>query len=314
MAKGGGSCAAAVAAACGRFVVSTAGRIVVGLIGSDIEASFSPALHEREAQMQGLPYVYLTFDLGRLGAAPEDVGQLVDSARRLGFAGLNITHPCKQLVVRHLDRVSGRASLVGAVNTVVFEEGQAVGHNTDWYGFEESFVRALPDAVMDEVVVVGAGGAGTAVAHALLTRAAGTLRVVDIDMARAEGLARALQAHYGSDRASFVAPSELARSLAGASGVVNATPVGMVGHPGVPFDPAWLRPDLWVAEVIYRPLETQLLRSARRLGCATVDGGGMAVFQAVEAFELFTGIRPDAERMLKHLDALIAEHEPASAV
>lgn len=280
---------------------------LVGLIGSGIGPSLSPALHETEAGRQGLRLLYRLIDLDVLGAGPEAVGDLVRAARDLGFDGLNITHPCKQLVIGHLDALAPQAEALGAVNTVVFEDGRAVGHNTDVTGFAASFARGLPDAPMERVVQLGAGGAGAAVAHATLTLGAGHVTVVDALPDRATDLATALNRHFGADRATAAGPDALPGLLARADGLVHATPTGMAAHPGLPLPAGLLRPELWVAEVVYRPLETELLRTARALGCAVLDGGGMAVFQAADAFRLFTGREPDGARMLAHFARLAGE-------
>jgi shikimate dehydrogenase len=277
---------------------------LVGLIGAGIGPSLSPALHEREADRQGLRYLYRRIDIDVLGVRPEAVGELVRAARDLGFDGLNITHPCKQLVIGHLDALSPQAEALGAVNTVVFENGRATGHNTDVTGFAASFARGLPDAPLERVVQLGAGGAGAAVAHATLTLGAGRVTVVDALADRAADLAAALNRHFGEGRAAAATPDRLSPLLADADGLVHATPTGMAAHPGLPLAADLLRPGLWVAEVVYRPLETELLRTARARGCATLDGGGMAVFQAVDAFRLFTGREPDAARMLTDIAEL----------
>ncbi|WP_328751773.1 shikimate dehydrogenase [Streptomyces sp. NBC_00285] len=277
---------------------------LVGLIGAGIGPSLSPALHEREADRQGLRYVYRLIDIDALGVRPEAVGELVRAARDLGFDGLNITHPCKQLVIGHLDALAPQAEALGAVNTVVFEDGRATGHNTDVTGFAASFARGLPDVPLERVVQLGAGGAGAAVAHATLTLGAGRVTVVDALADRAADLAAALNRAFGEGRATAATPDRLSRLLADADGIVHATPTGMAAHPGLPFPADLLRPALWVAEVVYRPLETELLRTARALGCATLDGGGMAVFQAADAFRLFTGREPDAARMLADITEL----------
>lgn len=277
---------------------------LVGLIGSGIGPSLSPALHEREADRQGLRYVYRLLDIDALGVGPEAVGDLVRAARDLGFDGLNITHPCKQLVIDHLDELAPQAAALGAVNTVVFEGGRAIGHNTDVTGFAASFARGLPDVPLERVVQLGAGGAGAAVAHAVLTLGAGHITVVDAMPDRAADLAAGLNRHFGAGRAAAATPDALGGLLARADGVVHATPTGMAAHPGLPFPAELLHPGLWVAEVVYRPLETELLRTARAVGCATLDGGGMAVFQAVDAFRLFTGREPDAVRMLADIAEL----------
>ncbi|MFD5257063.1 shikimate dehydrogenase [Streptomyces bobili] len=277
---------------------------LVALIGSGIGPSLSPALHEREADRQGLRYVYRLLDIDVLGVPPEAVGDLVRAARDLGFDGLNITHPCKQLVIPHLDGLAPQAEALGAVNTVVFDDGRAVGHNTDVTGFAASFARGLPDAPLERVVQLGAGGAGAAVAHATLTLGAGRVTVVDAFPERAAALADSLNRHFGAGRADSATPDRLARLLARADGVVHATPTGMAAHPGLPFPSEFLHAGLWVAEVVYRPLETELLRTARARGCAVLDGGGMAVFQAADAFRLFTGQEPDSTRMLADIAEL----------
>jgi shikimate dehydrogenase len=274
---------------------------LIGLIGSGIGPSLSPALHEREASRLGLPYVYRLIET----ESADEVGELVRAAGRLGFDGLNITHPCKQAVLPHLDGLSADAATLGAVNTVVFDDGRAIGHNTDWTGFAESFTRDLPGAPTRRVVQLGAGGAGAAVAHALLTLGTGELTVVDIDPVRARVLAAELAGRFGEGRARAAGHDDLPGLLAEADGLVHATPTGMAGHPGLPLPAELLHPGLWVADIVYRPLETELLRHARALGCRTLDGGGMVVFQAAHAFHLFTGRKPDAERMLAHLTELV---------
>jgi shikimate dehydrogenase len=274
-------------------------RYEVGLIGAGIGTSLSPALHEREAAELGLDYRYRLIDIERRGLGPEAVGELLERARRAGFRGLNVTHPCKQAVVPYLDALSEDAAALQVVNTVVFDDRRTTGHNTDSTGFAESFARGLPDAGLEHVVLLGAGGAGTAVAHAVLRLGVARLTVVDLDRERAETCVRRL-------RSARVAAGTLG-SLAEADGLIHTTPTGMEGHPGMPLDEALLHPGLWVAEVVYRPLETPLLRRAREIGCRTLDGGGMAVFQAAAALELFTGVEPDRERMLRHFAELAGE-------
>jgi shikimate dehydrogenase len=290
-----------------RPAAQTRGTFLVGLIGAGIQASLTPALHEREGAAQGLRYVYRLIDLLALGLGGEAVGELLTAAQRMGFAGLNITHPCKQLVIPFLDDLSSDARALGAVNTVVLEDGKRVGHNTDWFGFAESFRRDLVDAPRDHVVQLGAGGAGSAVAHAALTCGVKKLTIVDTVTERAQAVAESRATRFGQERVSVISPADIAAALATADGLINTTPIGMTKYPGLPLPAALLRPSLWVAEIIYFPIETELLRTARALGCRTLDGGGMVVFQAAEAFRLFTGIEPDAQRMLQHFAALNAK-------
>jgi shikimate dehydrogenase len=275
---------------------------LAGLIGAGIQASRTPAMHEQEGAAQGLRYIYKLIDLTALNIGPEALPELLTAAERLGFNGLNITFPCKQTVIPLLHELSEDARALGAVNTVVLKDGRRTGHNTDSSGFAEGFRRGLPDVKRDRVVQVGAGGAGSAVAHAAMKLGVRHLTVIDTDRAKAEQVAADLCERFGSGRAE--PGTDLAAALATADGVINTTPVGMAKIPGTPVPPELLQPELWVAEIIYFPLETELLRQARALGCRTLDGGGMAVFQAVEAFRLITGITPDAERMLRHFASM----------
>jgi shikimate dehydrogenase len=207
-------------------------------------------------------------------------------------------------VLDHLDELDPTAAALGAVNTVVFRDGMAIGHNTDTTGFARAVELGLPDVRLDRVVLVGAGGAGAACAHALLTLGAGRVEVFDLQAARAESLAAALTTRFGRGRAA--AGHSLPTKLSSVDGLVHATPTGMDNHPGLPVPAELLDERLWVADVVYRPLNTVLVESARARGCRVLDGGRMAVFQAADAFRLFTGHTPDADRMLRHLDTLEA--------
>jgi shikimate dehydrogenase len=286
----------------------TTESFLVGLIGDGVLPSLTPPMHEREGAAHGLLYLYRPIDLAVLGLVPESVGELVRSARRLGYNGLNITHPCKQLVIPHLDEVDPDAARLGAVNTVVIgADGRTVGHNTDWSGFLTAFRTGLPDAALGRVVQLGAGGAGSAVAYALLTAGVERLAIVDVDRTRAESRADELSALFPGASVEARTTAELASLLEAADGVVHCTPTGMAAHPGTPFDTSQLTPRHWVADIVYRPIETQLVRDARAAGCRVLDGGRMAVGQAVDAFRIFTGIEPDAERMRAHFLELIEE-------
>jgi shikimate dehydrogenase len=228
---------------------------------------------------------------------------LIEAARIMRFAGLNITYPCKQMVIPLLDAVSESAEAIGAVNTVVRTDDRLVGYNTDGSGWSWGFRRALPGADLSCVVLLGAGGAGSACADAVLRLGAARLRVV-VDAARAVALAARLNKHFDGTRAN--AGTDLRAALEGASGLIHATPTGMVAMPGMPCPEEWLRRAMWVSDVVYVPLETPLLMAARRVGCATADGGHMNVGQAVDGFKLFTGIEADAARMDAHFRQLVA--------
>jgi shikimate dehydrogenase len=279
--------------------------ISVGLIGLGIGGSLSPAMHEREGRELGFNYVYRRIDLAELGLNADALPELLLAAQRMGFDGLNITYPCKQAVIPLLDELSDDARALGAVNTVLFRDGKRIGHNTDWSGFARSFRRGLPDVSLEAVVQLGAGGAGAAVAHAALTMGARALTLFDVDPARAESLARELQARFPEAR--VAAGGDLAATLREATGLIHATPTGMAKLPGMPLPAEYLHAGLWVADVVYFPIRTALLEAAAALGCRTLTGGGMAVYQAAEALQHFTGVEPDAERMYAHLESLLAK-------
>ena len=282
------------------------GKALVGLIGSGIQRSLTPAMHEEEARCHGLRLHYQLIDLDRTGSGVQALPTLISAARTMGFAGLNITYPCKQAVIALLDDLSEEARAMGAVNTVVCRDGKLVGHNTDGSGWSWGFSRTLPDADLARVVLLGAGGAGSAIAHAVLRLGAKQLTVVDSDGPRAATLAAGLNGIYGAGR--VAGTTDVVAALAPATGLIHATPTGMDKLPGLPLPEALLRPKLWVAEIVYFPLETALLKAARARGCATVHGGTMAVGQAIGAFELFTGLKADPLRVEGHFRRMLAEH------
>jgi shikimate dehydrogenase len=268
-------------------------KLLLGLIGAGIERSLAPLLQEDEGRHHGLRIHYQLIDAGN-----DALPTLIAAARIMGFAGLNITFPCKQAVIPLLDELSDEAHAIGAVNTIVRDGARLVGHNTDGSGWAWGFQRVLPEADLSRVVLLGAGGAGSACADAVLRLGASEVLICDREPSRAAELAQRL-----GSRAK--AAPDLAHALAGASGLIHATPTGMASYPGLPLSEALLRPPLWVSEIVYVPLETELLKAARRAGCAVVDGGHMNVGQAVRGFELFTGLKADAARMDAHFRSLV---------
>jgi shikimate dehydrogenase len=279
-------------------------KLLVGLIGAGIQRSLSPALQEEEARHHGLRLHYQLIDLAPAGAGNEALPGLIAAARIMRFDGLNITFPSKQAVIPLLDSLSDEARAMGAVNTVVRDGDRLVGHNTDGPGWAWGFKRALPDADLSKVVLLGAGGAGAAVGFAALGLGVSELSIFDVDPSRAAALAANFQAHYPGKRA--VSITDVNASARRAAGIIHATPTGMAGSPGIPLDASVLHKDLWVSEVVYVPLETELLKAARRAGCRVMDGGHMNVGQAVRGFKLFTGLEADAARMEAHFRRIVA--------
>ncbi|MBV1777768.1 shikimate dehydrogenase [Paeniglutamicibacter sp. ABSL32-1] len=285
----------------------------IGLIGNDLGSSLSPAIHEAEASALGLTgFSYEAIDLA--GIPEPNLGQVLATAITDGFTGFNVTHPHKQAIIPFLDAVAPDAAALGAVNTVVVENGRTVGHNTDRTGFLAGLRRSLPEGTGHHTVVLfGAGGAGSAVASALLDHGVVRLRIIDTDQGRREDLRRLLVRSLPdrSDRTIDVAGTDMAEAWVGeAQGVVNATPIGMEHIPGTPFDVSWLTASHWVADVIYRPVVTELLAAAEVLGSPVVKGTAMLIEQAADTFLLVTGLSPERGRMREQLAGLLVSVRP----
>jgi len=283
-------------------------RSLVGLIGANIMSSLSPALQEDAFAAAGIRGTYHLMDLDRLPG--RRLEHLLAAVKAAGFDGINVTFPCKQAVVPLLDEVSVEAQQIGAVNTVtIAQDGHTVGFNTDRIGFRRNFEEGLGRACVEgkSAVLVGAGGAGRAVAFALLDLGAAMVIVHDTNTAHATALVVDLVLHYGAARCQLT--GSLPDAMAMAAGVVNATPVGMQGIPGNPVPVAALSASHWVADVIYTPMETQLIKAARAAGARVLTGGGMCVHQAAATFRLFTGVQPDVERMRRTFAAALAARD-----
>jgi shikimate dehydrogenase len=283
---------------------------LIGLIGANIASSLAPALHEDALEAAGIRGYYHLMDLDHLPG--RRLEHLFEAVKCAGFDGVNVTFPCKQAVVSLLDAQSAEARQIGAVNTVtISNSGRAVGYNTDRVGFERNFEDGLGRASVEGKIaaLIGAGGAGRAVAFALMDLGAATVAIYDIDAMRASSLVADLRLHYGASRACL--SRSLKDAIEGATGVVNATPVGMVGFDGNPVPDGLLRADLWVADVVYSPIETPLIKLAQARGARTLTGGGMCVHQAAESFRLFTGLRADVARMHRTFAKALAAREAA---
>ncbi|KHL19399.1 UNVERIFIED_CONTAM: hypothetical protein LK11_02620 [Mumia flava] len=282
----------------------------MGLLGHGVTASLTPALHRLEADRQGLRYVYRPVEMPAQAPTGDALKGLLDSARVLGFDALNVTHPLKRAVVAHLDELEPATRRLNAVNTVLIQDGRLVGHNTDLTGFTTAVREHLTADPLGHVLVVGAGGAGSAVAEAAAGLGASPLVVVDAEDRRAQDLAADLSARHPGVDVRPASYADLPDALRDADGIVHCTPTGMAHHPGVPFDVDLLEPSQWVADIVYRPLETELLVRARERGCQVLHGGYMAVYQASHTFTLVTGRVPDHRLMLGDLDELVARSAP----
>lgn len=276
----------------------------VGLVGAGIQHSSSPSMHVDEGKALGLQISYELLDFDLMQGGSERLPALLDQAEQRGFSGLNITYPSKQAVIPLLDELAPEARALHSVNTVLFRNGRRIGHNTDWWGFAESFRRGMSDVKTGNVVLVGAGGAGAAVGYAMLKLGSETLTVHDTDAARTAALVERMSELFPDRKVNSCA--DLQSALAKADGLIHATPTGMRKYPGMPVPAESLRPPLWVSEIVYVPLLTELVATARKHGCRTLDGGGMAVFQAALAFKLFFEVEPDIPRMLHRFHSRLA--------
>jgi shikimate dehydrogenase len=287
-------------------------RMLVGLLGANIQGSMSPSLFADAFAAAGIDGYYHLLDVDRL---PERrLPQLFDAIKTSGFVGANVTFPFKQEIMPLLDAVDPGAAQVGAVNTVVIApDGRTTGYNFDRAGWRNSFIERIGSAGAKDasVVQIGAGGAGRAVAFALMDLGVADLALHDLDSARANALKADLSQHYGPSRCRLA--QDLARDISAAAGVVNATQVGMRGFPGNPVPVAALNAGHWAADVIYTPLQTEFLKAAAAKGARTLNGSGMCVHQAVEAFAQFTGVTPDLARLHRAFATAVAARDAAQA-
>ncbi|MBR1179531.1 shikimate dehydrogenase [Bradyrhizobium sp. KB893862 SZCCT0404] len=278
-------------------------KLLTGLIGAPIAHSASPAMHERAAEALGLRGHYQLIEVA--GADAAGLSLMLEGVRRLGFAGVNVTFPYKEAVVPLLDELAPAAATMAAVNTVVVRDNRLIGHNTDTTGFARA-VAPLLAASGNAVAVIGTGGVGKAIAFALASLKVADLRIFDSEPARAEKLAGLLAKHGGARVARSVEDA-----LAGATGLVNGTPVGMLPNRDTPVPASLLRENLWVADAVYSPLITPLLAAAKAKGARIMTGRELAIYQAADAFELFTGLAPSTEVMGEAFDEVMAARSSA---
>ncbi|WP_291575230.1 shikimate dehydrogenase [Bradyrhizobium sp.] len=280
-------------------------RFLTGLIGAPIAHSASPAMHERAGDALGVRCLYQLIEVA--GANREELRALLDGVRRLGFAGVNVTFPYKEAVLDLLDELSPTAAALGAVNTIVVSDGRLFGHNTDTTGFARAARDLVASSGRGAVAVIGAGGVGKAIVFALADLGVSEIRIFDTDRAKADGLAARLRASHG-----IVVVDRVEDALRDAVGLVNGTPVGMLPSRGTPVPDALLHDGLWVADVVYSPLWTPLLLAAKARGARIMTGGELAIYQAVDAFELFTGLTPSIIEMRNAFDDVMAKATTAS--
>jgi shikimate dehydrogenase len=280
-------------------------RFLTGLLGAPIAQSAAPAMHERAAEALELRCHYQLIEIA--GASREELKLLLEGVRRLGFAGINVTFPYKEAVLDLLDELSPDAARIGAVNTVVVRDDSLIGYNTDTTGFARAVSPLVNASSHGAVAVIGAGGVGKAIAFALAGLGVTELRIFDCEHAKAAHLATRLEAYVNSR-----ATNSVEDALHGAVGVINGSPVGMLPNLGTSVPDALLHAGLWVADAVYSPLWTPLLLAARAKGAAVMTGRELAIYQAADAFELFTGFTPSTVEMGIAFDDVMAKRYVAS--
>jgi shikimate dehydrogenase len=274
-------------------------RFLTGLIGYPIAHSAAPAMHEQAAAALGVRCHYQLIEVK--GAGHADLRAMLAGIKRLGFAGVNVTFPYKEAVIDLLDDLAPDARAIGAVNAIVADGARLVGYNTDASGFVRAIAPLLTTVPRGPIALIGAGGVGKAIAFALAILGVGELRIFDSDGAKVARLAGQLA---GRHAARGVASVEAA--LDGATGVVNATPVGMLPSRDTPVPDALLHPSMWVADAVYTPLWTPLLLAAKAKRAKVLTGRDLAIYAAADAFELFTSMMPSTDVMANAFDAVMA--------
>lgn len=277
--------------------------IRLGLIGDNIAASRSPALHSLAGRMCGLDVRY---DLLVPRDLKLDFGAVFDRARREGYRGLNITYPYKEIAISRIRLDDPHARSIAACNTVVFEPSAAIGANTDYSGFLAAFRGCFGSSSPGSVAMAGCGGVGKAIGFALARLGAKALHLFDADRSKAEELARALATIYPALEVQIALSVEQAST--GVDGLVNCTPLGMVGHGGSAFPNAILGGRTWAFDAVYTPVDTPFLLAARAAGLSIMSGHELLLHQGVDAFRIFTGraIDPAALRAaLAKTDAIM---------
>ena len=270
----------------------TAPDIRLGLIGDNIAASRSPRLHELAGLQNARVVQY-----DRL--VPQDLGQswdaIFDGLAAKGYRGTNITYPYKEKVVPRLVIEDPLVRAIGACNTAIFDQGRALGHNTDYSGFVAAYRRLRGDTPTGPVLMIGTGGVGRAVAFGLVALGTPEIRLVDMDPAKARALAEDLRAAAPGLR--VIVGEDAATAAQGAEGLINCTPVGMVGKPGTPLPAAAMASGTWAFDAVYTPVDTQFLTDAAACGLQILSGWELFFYQGVHAWTLFTGLPLDEARL-----------------
>jgi len=279
---------------------------VCGVIGDPIEHTMSPVMHNAAFRKMGLDYIYLPFRVRQ-----EELNQAVNGMRALNIRGLNITLPHKVSIIPLLDKLDLLAKEIGAVNTIVNNDGILTGYNTDAYGALQALLESGVEPEAKNVVILGAGGASRAIAIVLAQRGANLVilnRQLELDWA--QDLSAQISRAYKEAKALELNDDNLAKALENASVLINATSVGMSPDAdATPVPARFLRPSLVVFDIVYNPLKTRLLKEAEASGARTIAGLDMLIWQGASAFEKWTGRKAPIDLMKREVIKVLAKHE-----
>ena len=260
----------------------------LGLIGDNISASQSPRLHELAGMQHNINVRY-----DRL--IPKTLGRDFESVFlecRLGdYRGINITFPYKEKVTHLVSLRDSITSTIGAVNTVIFEEQGPMGYNTDYIGFISAYRNFFKSDEPGCTVILGTGGVGRSIAFALVELGASEIRLIDLNAEKSNSLAESIRQR--SDASVVLTYESLEEATKGAEGIINCTPLGMTGIGGTPIELKLMEKALWAFDAVYTPIETQFLRNARHQGLKVMSGYELFFYQAIEAWQLFSGLSLD---------------------
>ncbi len=272
--------------------------IKLGLIGDNIARSRAPVLHGLAGDQNG---VAVTYD--RL--VPKDRGETFDqvfaACKAEGYRGINVTYPYKEQVAQKLRIDDPLVQAIGAVNTVIFDADGPRGHNTDYSGFTAAYGRVRGIEPTGRALMIGTGGVGRAVAFGLAALGANDLALVDRDLVKAEALANDLR--RAAPNLTVSVGNDAVAAAKGAAGVINCTPVGMVGYDGTPLPLAAMAMGSWAFDAVYTPVKTQFLTDAAASGLQVISGWELFFYQGVHAWEFFAGLPLDEDRLRADLMA-----------
>jgi shikimate dehydrogenase len=281
--------------------------VICGIIGDPIGHTMSPAMHNAAFKSLGLNYVYVPFKVKSM-----ELRKAIEGIRGLNLRGVNVTIPHKVAVIQLLDKLDPLAERIGAVNTIVNDEGILTGYNTDATGFLQTLRDLNVEPAEKKVLLLGAGGAARAIGH-ILTREKARVTILNRkqELSWAEDLAARLSRNYKTEvKALELTAENLKKAVNNAEILVNATSLGMSPEiDATPVPAELLRADLTVFDVVYNPLQTRLLREAKAAGAKTIDGLEMLVRQGAVSFEIWTAVKPPADVMREAALSLLQKNE-----